>query len=767
MSLNSQTSKAGEGSLERAPESLANLDRIARALIARIQKNQDDLDAIEELAAHYAEAGDQASLVNLLEGWGDTLRDATTSADAYVRAADASLLGLFDRERARALYERALSRDAAHEAALDRVLRLLEDDYNLERQKQVLKFVAFRLGEQASDATYHASVYYRLGHLYEAHFNEPGKAAASYRSAIERNPRLLPAIIGARRLYQSVGNGKAVAALYEFEIEATPHIDDKRALLVALAEVRRRDLTDLDGAIAVLRRALQSAPGDIEALRMLGEVLVERSQQADLTDKAAAQVDRKRAAEVFFQLGSALPERDAHAYLQRALALCPEHEKAAKRLYDLGARDRDDKTQLVDLADLQEADPTGPIELASAADGVMAAEGPVRNSAEVWLSETAPRAAALSTGELLPIEVPEALDERPSSLPPRTLASGTPVSLLAPPEALRAPPVPSGLLTATLDPRESAEIPILRARRSVPPPPPAAGRSSMPPSAAASEPLPASATPRPSAPPPAYAEIPGESGEHFTPVRGHHAFKRHQQDEAAPLPPARSRARREPTLPTWRLPSEDAASEALTPIVNELPAVKPQYDDPEEEDAAARLRNLPVASTRPAPITSQPSTAPRKPSTRPASHLHAVQGERFADLAKQALQSVPQDESPSALVTAPEPVADAGAPSLDVEISALSDSNFYVGFESRIVSGGLFVATYTPLPERSRVELRVALPGGFHARALGRVWRVRSQVDPFSEQVPGMWVQLTELSEEALRLFERFASHRPPLFIET
>src|SRR5262245_44432605 len=98
---------AGEA---RGGDRASSPDRQARALIARIRKNWNDIEAIRALADHYRKANDYPSLANLMEGWGDALEDARGAADAYVEAADALLMSARPGDEARLLYERALSR---------------------------------------------------------------------------------------------------------------------------------------------------------------------------------------------------------------------------------------------------------------------------------------------------------------------------------------------------------------------------------------------------------------------------------------------------------------------------------------------------------------------------------------------------------------------------------------------------------------------------------------------------------------------------------
>lgn len=92
------------------------LDAHARRLIARIQRDPSDTEAVLGLKAHYEAHGDLASLANLMQGWAETLREAEAAADAYVAAADAALR-VHDRYRARWLCEHALKRSPQHEQA--------------------------------------------------------------------------------------------------------------------------------------------------------------------------------------------------------------------------------------------------------------------------------------------------------------------------------------------------------------------------------------------------------------------------------------------------------------------------------------------------------------------------------------------------------------------------------------------------------------------------------------------------------------------------
>jgi tetratricopeptide (TPR) repeat protein len=448
---------ANEGAAARAGQPESAVDRQARALIARIRKNWNDVEAIRGLADHYSKGGDYPSLANLMEGWGDALEDPKRAADAYVEAADALLLAGRPGDEARLLFERALSRDASHAQALDRVSRVLEDSRNYDRLKQVLKYVAHQLQQQATNPQLLASVHYRLGQVYENHFNEPRKAATLYRQAIEENPRLVTAIVAARRLYADQGNHKTVGVLYDFEIEATPNVEDKHALLLTLARHKREQCDDLDGAVLAFRRAAKLMPNSVRALFGLAETLLARSERSEAL---ASKADQQRAAEVFFHLAQRVPASDATPYLQRALLVVPDHAQARAMLDNLSRKPNT---------------PAPP----ERANGERVASGESA-AAEAWLRDGDLKVEIdeLSSAELLPID-----DDTASRIsgPPKTRApSIPPATLVSPPRSNRESPM-EGL------PAAAAGSPAPAAAAAVPPAVPTANRREPPPLAAAAQ----------------------------------------------------------------------------------------------------------------------------------------------------------------------------------------------------------------------------------------------------------------------------------------
>jgi uncharacterized protein (TIGR02266 family) len=165
------------------------------------------------------------------------------------------------------------------------------------------------------------------------------------------------------------------------------------------------------------------------------------------------------------------------------------------------------------------------------------------------------------------------------------------------------------------------------------------------------------------------------------------------------------------------------------------------------------------------PLTTVPSKAPPAPSNPPPQSF--VPPAAAAPLAP-AAASAPPAAQPSYI---PQPVAvvpAANVPrqSVEVNIGATTESNFYVGFSGEVAEGGVFLATYEVLGRGTPVRMLVTLPGGFEFHADGTVRFVRDPLDFAGDSDPGMGIQFAQLHPDARELVLRFIRKRPPMFYD-
>lgn len=98
---------------------------------------------------------------------------------------------------------------------------------------------------------------------------------------------------------------------------------------------------------------------------------------------------------------------------------------------------------------------------------------------------------------------------------------------------------------------------------------------------------------------------------------------------------------------------------------------------------------------------------------------------------------------------------------VDLEVGFESESNFYVGFTEELTAVGVFVATYSPKPIGSRVELGITLPDGQTVRVPAVVKWLR---EPSADTWPGMGMEFERVSPEDETRIAKFLSLREPMF---
>lgn len=99
---------------------------------------------------------------------------------------------------------------------------------------------------------------------------------------------------------------------------------------------------------------------------------------------------------------------------------------------------------------------------------------------------------------------------------------------------------------------------------------------------------------------------------------------------------------------------------------------------------------------------------------------------------------------------------------LEVEIGLEGDNRFYTGTTGDISTGGLFVATDTPLIVGTELVLSFVLPDGYRVAADATVAWVRAPRYRPDELPAGMGVRFEAITQVDRRAVEHFLEHKPP-----
>jgi hypothetical protein len=100
---------------------------------------------------------------------------------------------------------------------------------------------------------------------------------------------------------------------------------------------------------------------------------------------------------------------------------------------------------------------------------------------------------------------------------------------------------------------------------------------------------------------------------------------------------------------------------------------------------------------------------------------------------------------------------------VEVNVSLVSEHNFYVGPTRRVDSGGVFIATAMPPPVGTRLQVRLGLADGRKLDLEGEVAFVREKSATTGRQPSGCGVKLLGLPGWAVDAIDRFTLARQPL----
>jgi hypothetical protein len=100
---------------------------------------------------------------------------------------------------------------------------------------------------------------------------------------------------------------------------------------------------------------------------------------------------------------------------------------------------------------------------------------------------------------------------------------------------------------------------------------------------------------------------------------------------------------------------------------------------------------------------------------------------------------------------------------VEVNVSLVSEHNFYVGTTRRVDSGGVFIATALPPPTGTRLQVRLGLADGRKIDLEGEVAFIREKSATTGRQPSGCGVRLFSVPGWAVDAIDRFVLARQPI----
>ncbi|GEJ56200.1 PilZ domain-containing protein [Anaeromyxobacter diazotrophicus] len=174
-------------------------------------------------------------------------------------------------------------------------------------------------------------------------------------------------------------------------------------------------------------------------------------------------------------------------------------------------------------------------------------------------------------------------------------------------------------------------------------------------------------------------------------------------------------------------------------VIERLPGAAPAAASPYAAPAA-RPPPPPPPARAPAALADVVPPAPRPPA-RPNVDLMALIDEELVD----------------------EPRSRPKQTRVEVNVSLVSEHNFYVGATRRVDSGGVFISTMLPPPLGTMLQVRLGLADGRRLEVEGVVTFIREKSAISGRQPAGCGVKLHNLPGWAVDAIDRFLLARPPI----
>ena len=295
---------------------------------AAMERNAADTEAFVALRKAYRQAQKHDRLVTLYEARAQAIEDNAKAGELFYLAAELRIDQLGDAEGAEADLVNAVDRDPSHIRAAARLKDIYREQGRTADYMTMLEMEAAAVARTRDPARI-AELEAEMSQLFLNHFARLERAVRNpQRAGAKLAQEHVRSIESARKIYRALGDFRAVVRLYELELEGTQDARRRADLLLGLGRVLGEKLEELDAAAQRLQEVVRIRPRDEKALELLAGFYANPNWiGADGADRAAAiyfQLARRRQ--------EASDVENAIAALRRALAAVPGHAESSELL---------------------------------------------------------------------------------------------------------------------------------------------------------------------------------------------------------------------------------------------------------------------------------------------------------------------------------------------------------------------------------------------------------------------------------------------------
>ncbi len=326
-------------------------NKVTGCFRAAAEKGADPVPALSALRQIYARFGKWEDVVEVSERLCERTHQPAAKIHLLYQSGRIYLERLRNLDGALSAYERILAIDPRNLLAL----KALEAIYTSRPDPKRLLANLQQQAAAVDDQGQKALLDLRIAKLCED-AGDATQAIEWYSRALEIEPRNTYVLIALGKLHARNKDWKKLDQIYEFEAEAFSDLKQKIDFLIKRAELRAAQFGDLDGAIGILRKALEADDMNLTIYRELGRLLAQSKRWTELIALYEAETtlttDKRRLVAIYMSLGELWQEdfeapaggdKDAKAvesYYQ-VLETDPTHTPALRALGKLFAQRKD------------------------------------------------------------------------------------------------------------------------------------------------------------------------------------------------------------------------------------------------------------------------------------------------------------------------------------------------------------------------------------------------------------------------------------------
>ncbi len=230
-------------------------------------------EALEQLESLYEREKNYEELVRILDLRAEMAEDGPDKVALLEKLGMTASSRLHDEDQAANAWRRLLELDRDHRKAQAELKKkyLAEGDWeNLEwffRNYMTVQDWVRTLESQAKsmdDPTERTSLLFKAAAVWQDELGETRRAVKNLEAVLELEPRHAQAAGMLVPIYRDLGSWDALPNVYDIVLEATEDVDERRRLLLELAEVQEQHLHDVDSAFFAYVQAVQESPNATE-----------------------------------------------------------------------------------------------------------------------------------------------------------------------------------------------------------------------------------------------------------------------------------------------------------------------------------------------------------------------------------------------------------------------------------------------------------------------------------------------------------------------